>query len=178
MLRSIFYAASIITLRIIMALSALTITSIGGYHQLRSCDELKYTLGDEEAFATYPQCQPSNLNLTVDQMVPVRAKFSSNSAEVGAALGVSFGMAAWLAFALHVVGVEIYLRLTPRESERLRQVSYEKQLEAGFDRPGSAGLTVDRFGDADPWVPKKSEGHGKPVRSTEPDSVKADDQSI
>lgn len=55
---------------------------------------------------------------------------------------------------LHIIGVEIYLNLTPRESERLRRVSYEKQLEAGFDNPGSAGLTSDRWGDAEMYTPK------------------------
>ena len=54
---------------------------------------------------------------------------------------------------LHIVGVEIYLRLTPAESERLRIVSYEKQLAAKMNHPGSAGLTVDRFGDAEAWHP-------------------------
>jgi hypothetical protein len=47
------------------------------------------------------------------------------------------------------------LRLTPRETQRLRQVSYEKQLEAGMKNPGYAGLTAERIGDADPWIPKK-----------------------
>jgi hypothetical protein len=48
------------------------------------------------------------------------------------------------------------LRLTPRETQRLRQVSYEKQLEAGMKNPGSAGLTAERFGDADPWISKET----------------------
>lgn len=47
--------------------------------------------------------------------------------------------------------------MTPKESERLRQISYEKQLEAGFANPGSAGLPLDRFGDADRWTPPKQE---------------------
>ena len=49
------------------------------------------------------------------------------------------------------------LHLTPRETERLRQVSYERQVKAGFKRPGRAGLTVDRFGDAEPWVPRTTD---------------------
>jgi len=49
---------------------------------------------------------------------------------------------------LHMVGVEVYLALTPAESERLQVVSYEKQLEAGFENPGNAGLTAERWGDA------------------------------
>ena len=63
-------------------------------------------------------------------------------------------MAGFLALILHAVGVELYLRLTPRESERLRMVSYERQLERGMKNPGSAGLVVERFGDADVWVPR------------------------
>jgi hypothetical protein len=37
-------------------------------------------------------------------------------------------------------------------------VSYDKQLEAGMKNPGSAGLTIERFGDADPWISKET-GH-------------------
>ena len=44
------------------------------------------------------------------------------------------------------------MRLTPREAERLRAVSYARQLEAGMHNPGSAGLTADRLGDAGKWV--------------------------
>ena len=48
---------------------------------------------------------------------------------------------------------DLQLHLTPAEHERLRNVSYQKQLEAGMKNPGSAGLTTDRLGDAEPWVP-------------------------
>ena len=54
---------------------------------------------------------------------------------------------------MHVIGVEIYLKLTPREGERLRILSYDRQLAAGFKNPGSAGLVAERWGDAAPWVP-------------------------
>lgn len=47
----------------------------------------------------------------------------------------------------------LQLRLTPKESNRLRQVSYERQLERGFSRPGYAGLVPERFGDAAPFQP-------------------------
>jgi hypothetical protein len=60
-------------------------------------------------------------------------------------------MAMWLALFMHLVGVEIYLNLTPVEGERLRKVSYERQLEAGYNHPGSSGLTSDRWGDAEKW---------------------------
>jgi hypothetical protein len=47
------------------------------------------------------------------------------------------------------------LHLTPGEAERLRRVSYERQLKAGFKHPGRAGLTADRLGDTDGrmWSP-------------------------
>jgi hypothetical protein len=36
----------------------------------------------------------------------------------------------------------LQLHLTPKESERLRQVSYERQVEAGFKNAGHAGLVA------------------------------------
>ena len=68
---------------------------------------------------------------------------------------MSFGMAMWVAIFLHLAGVEIYLALTPRESERLKQVRYERQMERGMKNPGSAGLTADRIGDAEEWTPAR-----------------------
>lgn len=65
---------------------------------------------------------------------------------------MSFGMAIWVALWLHAIGIEIYLHLTPKEAERLRKVSYQRQLEAGWQSPGRAGLTADRVGDAEMWV--------------------------
>jgi hypothetical protein len=44
------------------------------------------------------------------------------------------------------------LHLTPKEAERLRKVSYQRQLEAGMKNPGSAGLTADKLGDSEAWV--------------------------
>ena len=86
--------------------------------------------------------------------VVVQADFGHLPEQIGASLRISFGIALWLALILHLVGVEIYLALTLRESNRLRQVSYKRQLEKGFSNPGSAGLTADRFGDAEPWRPE------------------------
>ena len=59
------------------------------------------------------------------------------------------------------------LRLTPRETARLRQISYTRQLAAGFKYPGSAGLVVERFGDAEPWVPENS--HNPDSKPFQPD---------
>lgn len=108
----------------------------------------------------YPACVSGNPEATTDGRVAVHAAFGNDARggeEVAAAFQLSFGMAMWVAFFLHTVGVEIYIALTPKENERLRRISYEKQMERGFANPGSAGLTVDRWGDSDPWVPPKQE---------------------
>jgi uncharacterized membrane protein len=150
MLRCMFYLGTIITTRIIMIISALTITKIGGYYALQSCDQI--AAGYDSILVSeikYPRCA----NAAGNTLVLVQASFTSQES-VQAALGLSFGMALWLATFIHLVGVEIYLGLTPAEGERLRNVSYERQLEAGFTNPGSAGLTSDRWGDASKWEPK------------------------
>jgi len=53
------------------------------------------------------------------------------------------------------------LHLTPREAERLRNVSYQRQVEAGMRNPGNAGLTVQRLGDANPWNPEVVGSNGE-----------------
>jgi hypothetical protein len=154
MLRAMFYLGTIITTRLIMALSAIVITKIGDYYQIQTCGEVVFGYNSwEKTIQLYPECA-SRINET---NIVVLANFNGKSEQIGASLGVGFGMAVWMSLLLHLVGVEIYLGLTPRETERLRKVSYEKQLEAGMNNPGSAGLTSDRWGDADAWVPKESE---------------------
>jgi hypothetical protein len=147
-----FYLGTIITTRLIMIISALIITTLD-YYTTRSCDEIAFIYGSSSLFEKYyPQC--SNPNQTVDGVVVVKAKFVVGRPEqIGASLGMSFGAAIWLALFLHLVGLEIYLALSPRESNRLRQVSYERQMERGFKNAGSAGLTSDRWGDAEAWRP-------------------------
>ncbi|KAL8923018.1 MAG: hypothetical protein Q9208_004830 [Pyrenodesmia sp. 3 TL-2023] len=152
MLRAMFYLGTIITLRIIMILAALIASTMSYYDTIMTCGELLSIIGtSQQVNALYPQCgQPGS---TVDTRAIVQAKFGDQQEQVGSALRLSFGMAVWMALFLHAAGVEIYLNLTPRESNRLRQVSYEKQLEKGLSPAGSAGLTSDRWGDAEPWQP-------------------------
>lgn len=152
-LRSMFYFGVIITARIIMVITAQLISRSGGYYTVMPCDEIAFITNNESFFQTrYPQCDSPNG--TTDGYAIVKANFSGGKPEeLGVSLGIGFGMAMWLALLLHLVGVEIYLALTPAEKERLRALSYEKQLEAGLQVPGSAGLTADRAGDAAPWRP-------------------------
>ncbi|EEH43541.2 uncharacterized protein PADG_08161 [Paracoccidioides brasiliensis Pb18] len=106
----------------------------------------------------YPMCSPPpNGSEPLPGYKPVAIvhpdKNIRDPARIGANLHVSFGLAVWLAMAMHIIGVEIYLQLTPRENQRLRMVSYKRQKEAGYENPGSAGLVVQKIGDAELWLP-------------------------
>ncbi|KAF2102535.1 hypothetical protein NA57DRAFT_63447 [Rhizodiscina lignyota] len=147
--------ASIITTRIIMIIAALVISSVGDYYTARACAQITYIYhgNQEKVTRLYPDCAAFFNGSSLSQNVVVNENMNCQREQVGAALGEGFGAAVWLAFALHAIGVEIYLQMTPAESQRLRKVSYQRQLEAGFLHPGSAGLTSDRWGDAPPYEP-------------------------
>lgn len=135
-----------------MILGAVVVSAIGSYYTTMTCGEVAFINRDDSSGfqMTYPEC----IGADDSKHIVVHANLGGPSGEnAGASLRVNFGMAIWMALFLHAVGVEIYLRLTPREAERLRQVSATRQMEAGFKHPGSAGLVVERFGDADGWKP-------------------------
>ena len=153
MLRTVLYLGTIVTTRLIMIMSAVILSKIGSYHVLMTCGEILYMRSAEDVLSKYPACLGADTMISDTQLVPVLVKFGSNIEEIGASLRLPFGMSLWIAMFLHAVGVEIYLALTPREAERLRKVSYERQLEAGHPNPGSSGLVIENFGDADKWCP-------------------------
>ena len=67
MLRTWFYAGSIITLRLIMIISALIISSQGDYYRAMPCSEIAFLQDSREAFeANFPQCSAIN-GTTVDR---------------------------------------------------------------------------------------------------------------
>jgi hypothetical protein len=156
-------------MRIILILSAL-IFSDDGYVIPMPCAKVSYLMGSEaKTLATYPECQSYFSHQDANKLVLVPASMHGNGSNAAAALSLGFGAAFWLAFTMHAVGVEIYvsdndrildaanlsqLHLTPAEADRLRNVSYQRQLEAGMKHPGRAGLTADRLGDASLWVPQ------------------------
>jgi hypothetical protein len=153
MLRTWFYAGCIITMRVILIIMAPIISQSSDfftYYQTFPCDQIAETAGPDVAL-TYAACRDDPSGVAA-----VRANFGGSAAnimEIAAALQLGFAASCWLGLTIHAVGVEIYLRFTPAEAERLRRVSYERQLKRGFDHPGSAGLTAERFGDAEPWKP-------------------------
>ncbi|KAK3678118.1 hypothetical protein LTR78_002213 [Recurvomyces mirabilis] len=152
MLRLFVYLGTIVTIRLITIVIA-AVLSQGSkyftYFMVMECQKIASMAGPE-LLQSYPTCITNPYGLTI-----VRANFTApvNVAEVAAALALPFGVSCWLALTLHVIGIELYLRLTPVEGERLRRVSYERQLERGLEPAGSAGLVVERLGDAEPWTP-------------------------
>ncbi|KAI1178460.1 hypothetical protein F4777DRAFT_575994 [Nemania sp. FL0916] len=154
MIRAWALAASIITTRLILFIIAIIITYMSNYYLAQPCDKINFTLkGKDATLALYPECAPFFSGENPDQHAVVKAKYGGNIMEIGTALNLSFGPAAWLALFIHAFAAELYLRLTPAESDRLRNISYKRQLDAGMKNPGSAGLTIDRFGDANKWTP-------------------------
>ncbi|KAB8256170.1 hypothetical protein BDV32DRAFT_153604 [Aspergillus pseudonomiae] len=155
MLRAFFYMGCIITVRIILIISTTIISISPSYYMAQPCDKIDFMIGKEQTLERYPDCASFYNGSQPAQNALVLGDFNGDADRIGTAMNLNFGMAFWLALFLHVIGVEIYLQLTPRESQRLREISYARQLEAGFEDPGRAGLTVDKFGDSEPWVSGK-----------------------
>ncbi|KAI1190322.1 hypothetical protein F5B17DRAFT_387612 [Nemania serpens] len=157
MIRAWAYGAVIITTRLLMFIGTVAVSSIGGYYLTQPCDKINFTIGAKDTMALYPQCATFFSGENLDQHAVVKANyFGGKLMEIATALNISFGPAAWMALAIHAFAAELYLRLTPAEHERLRNVSYSRQLKAGMKNPGNAGLTVERYGDAANWVPKSA----------------------
>ena len=160
MLRTWVYAGSIVSLRLVMLAANKVITDHYPirFNEVMTCKTIfnmyrLYSVPDEgnPTPFIYPACQQNPLSGT---KVVVPAVSNGQPECLAALTHATFGMSLWVAMVLHAIGIEVYLRLTPRETERLRQVSFEKQLERGMKRPGMAGLVVERFGDAEEWKPK------------------------
>ncbi|TGJ85790.1 hypothetical protein E0Z10_g3010 [Xylaria hypoxylon] len=161
MIRAWAYGGAIITTRIGLFIGALVVSAIGGYYSTQPCDKINYALkGQDATMGFYPECASFFSGENLDQQAIVKANFNGDNAiEVGAAFNIVFGPAAWLSVAIHLIAAELYLHLTPAENERLRNVSFQRQLEAGMKNPGRAGLTADRLGDATKWTPTPTAGN-------------------
>ncbi|KAH4810860.1 hypothetical protein HBI49_089120 [Parastagonospora nodorum] len=159
MIRTMFYMGVTITARLINLAAGKVISRFGNYWSVWMCDEISFlytNLGMDFPKADYQECFLPDGSLDRWKRVAVHAVQNHAKLEqLGSNAVAPFGTMLWICLFLHVVGVELYLRMTPKETERLRRVSYEKQLEAGFRNPGSAGIVLDRWGDADAWTPAK-----------------------
>lgn len=108
---------TIITLRIVQIISTIIITSYGGWSTVWPCAKISSIVGPDTTLAFYPGCASFVDGSNPLKEVIVEADFNSeNPAEIGAALGLPFGSAGWIALWLHVIFVEVYVRSSFRLS--------------------------------------------------------------
>lgn len=150
-------------MRVIAIVIQIVFDAIGpeGYYEARPCSVIDFMFSGNRTLveSIHPDCKAFYTGDDPDRHVLIDAFGSNGSGEVdqaSAQLNLSFNAAAWLAVTIHIIAVELYLHLTPAEAARLRRVSYQRQYEAGMRRPGNAGLTAERLGDAEPFVPPPS----------------------
>lgn len=121
----------------IMPVSAVIIGRIGGYYTSIACEQIAYT-GATYAARPDPDASGKFAACLVDPngWTSVKANLydPQSVAEAMAGLQMGFGMAGLLAFVVHAVVVEVYLGLTPAESERLRSVSVKRRVERGLEK--------------------------------------------
>ncbi|CAN8096547.1 unnamed protein product [Discula destructiva] len=155
MLRTWIWAFCIVTMRVLQQVGA-RLLSDKGYFALKPCAQIASdgVLSAAVITAHFPECEAYFLREKLGQTVMVEANYAGLPIEINVALSFAAGASAFLALIVHIFGAELYLHLTPAESDRLRNVSYHKQLAAGMRHPGRAGLTADRVGDAARWCPR------------------------
>ncbi|WYZ41933.1 hypothetical protein EsH8_V_000828 [Colletotrichum jinshuiense] len=157
MLRAWVYAGFIITMRIISFLATKILASNDSpYYQVKQCAVLDFIFrhNQNKVLDLYPGCGAFYSGENPGLNVLVHGNTGAHQpAEIAAGFTAVFDAGSWLALAIHAILIELYLHLTPAEAERLRRISYQRQLEAGLKDAGNAGLTAQRLGDAEPWLP-------------------------
>lgn len=92
-----------------MISAAKIITLWGPFYKAEKCDKVASFYNSTETFhKAYPSC-----NLSTDYVAVKADMNAGNAGNAAAALDLSFGMAVWLALALHAIGVEIYVSDSP-----------------------------------------------------------------
>jgi hypothetical protein len=98
-----------------MIIAAQVVSQIGGYYDARPCEQIEYILGSQEdTLNSFPDCAPFFNGSDHSKQVAVEANFNGNPVQLTVALGSNFGSAMWLAFAVHTIGVEIYVSQEPK----------------------------------------------------------------
>jgi hypothetical protein len=64
----------------------------------------------DEVNQLYPQCTQPGVNLE-KTFVAVHAAIKGNGLGYGSAVRLTFGMALWVAIVIHIIGVEVYVRM-------------------------------------------------------------------
>lgn len=91
---------------------ATIVSATGEYWAVRQCAQVDYVLGENATRAEYPDCDAFYSGEDPFRSTMVKATMSSDNMTAGAAVGLAFGPALWLAFFLHAVGIEFYVSLS------------------------------------------------------------------
>ncbi|KAG8718817.1 hypothetical protein FRC09_012059 [Ceratobasidium sp. 395] len=137
MLRGWFYNGTFVTTRVTALLSAQVITAINTYFSLWRCSEVNYVLNYNSQLLTqrYPLCGTSEgFARPDDTYVAVHSSWNEGRLGRGSASRASFGMALWVAMLLHFLGIELYLRMTTKESKWWREWSKRKATGSQLPR--------------------------------------------
>lgn len=126
----------------LMSLIALIIGRINSYYTAIPCAQIAHADPSPNATTPYAACTTDPTAWTA---VKADLYAPQSLAEAMAGLQFSFGTAGMLAFIVHAAVVEVYLGLTPAESERLRRISRERRLErgSGGGEPESGGKVAE-----------------------------------
>lgn len=132
------------------------ISMTGGYYQVWSCAKIASELSPPNSLsAMYPACEAYVNGSNPGAVAEVWASLDGETGvNAGAALNSSFGAALWLAFALHALGVEIYVsHLEFRKSRSMTDV-YLAQPHSTRSRPSTEGQLPKAAGSrhAQPWI--------------------------
>lgn len=99
-------------MRIVMIIAVQIISMIGSYYYAVPCDKLAWFFPDPSVLPqVYPSCTPYVQNSNTTSYTVINANFTGNVFEVMASFNMTFGMAAWISFFMHAVGVEIYVSI-------------------------------------------------------------------
>jgi hypothetical protein len=94
-----------------MIIAVVIISSTGEYYTVWSCAKIESALPKASLLSKlYPACEPYIDGSNLNEVAIVKANLDGETgANAGAALGMSFGMALWLATVIHAIGVEVYV---------------------------------------------------------------------
>lgn len=152
MLRCWAYAFNIISLRLIQLCALEIISRMKSFQAAMSCSRIDSSLSLVQpgmAALFYPGCKTNpNAYMAVlaDAYPDPTPEGIPRLDRIAAAAQVTFAMSGVMALLLHAFVVEVYLHLTQAESNRLKRVSRERQLQRGWT---TTWLTRETWGDAD-----------------------------
>ncbi|KAF8343000.1 uncharacterized protein EI90DRAFT_3031025 [Cantharellus anzutake] len=115
MLRMTSMLGVIVSGRVIMLAARAIITNIGTFYALFNCEEIQALI---HSVSSYPACvaaQQANTNFS-SVYVGIHASMHGDKVNRGAVARLASPVGLWTALIIHIIGVEIYIRLTEKQN--------------------------------------------------------------